>query len=456
MPRFPFLVTPLLLASLLLSPASQAAGAGCALRDGERLLLVQGGPANQWSLPAGYIDGEETGQQAAARETLEETGLAVRVGLRLPCFGESFRLYACQTLQPMPISDDRLNLLNAPHLGSEVIQAGLFTRQQAAALPLRYPAQIARLFDQLDSIPDSQTEDHADFRQAAPAIQQQELPLIQSLQQATPGWGGFFRSGSFLGEVWFYVLCLPFVALALGRRYLHRMAYWLALLSMLTQGLKSLLALPRPFHYLPALSERGAAGFGMPSGHAFSALFFLGALAFWCRARLPLKWTLPLALLLATWTAMARVWLGVHFISDVLAGLTLAALLIALERWQWRHEAHAAQPAECRRLPWLLLALASLIVGVITRQATQLLPLGLALGYALPTRRDMLGVMRWPETGWMLAGLLLVLATSLGSIQLLTTFWQQALAGLLGFLLLGAWAAQGAQWSWQAIHRRSR
>ncbi len=59
-------------------------GVGAVVRDPEgRLLLVQRGIApakGLWSLPAGFVDADEDPRAAAARETLEETGLVVEVG----------------------------------------------------------------------------------------------------------------------------------------------------------------------------------------------------------------------------------------------------------------------------------------------------------------------------------------------------------------------------------------
>ncbi|MCA1711487.1 MAG: NUDIX domain-containing protein [Actinobacteria bacterium] len=59
-------------------------GVGVVLRDDQgRLLLVQRDvdpERGRWALPAGFMDADETPQQAAARECREETGLDVEVG----------------------------------------------------------------------------------------------------------------------------------------------------------------------------------------------------------------------------------------------------------------------------------------------------------------------------------------------------------------------------------------
>jgi 8-oxo-dGTP pyrophosphatase MutT (NUDIX family) len=47
------------------------------IRDGNRLLLVQGRDTGEWSTPGGAIELDETPASAIVREVLEETGLVV-------------------------------------------------------------------------------------------------------------------------------------------------------------------------------------------------------------------------------------------------------------------------------------------------------------------------------------------------------------------------------------------
>lgn len=60
---------------------AQIAGAGAVVFDEGRILLVQRGrePAlGLWSIPGGHVEPGESAEQAAVRETFEETGLRVR------------------------------------------------------------------------------------------------------------------------------------------------------------------------------------------------------------------------------------------------------------------------------------------------------------------------------------------------------------------------------------------
>jgi len=54
-------------------------GAAAAVLDGERLLLTRRSDNGEWCLPGGAVEPGERPAEAAERETLEETGLSVRV-----------------------------------------------------------------------------------------------------------------------------------------------------------------------------------------------------------------------------------------------------------------------------------------------------------------------------------------------------------------------------------------
>jgi undecaprenyl-diphosphatase len=77
------------------------------------------------------------------------------------------------------------------------------------------------------------------------------------------------------------------------------------------------------------------AGTAFPSGHATQSLATFVALALVCAAWLPrARWTaLVLAAVLAAGVGWSRVYLGVHWATDVVAGWLIAGVWIAIVAW---------------------------------------------------------------------------------------------------------------------------
>lgn len=135
--------------------------------------------------------------------------------------------------------------------------------------------------------------------------------------------------------------------------------------ALANSALKAFFARSRPDVLLEPLSS-----FSFPSGHSSAALAFfllLGVLAGRGQPpRMRLTWLL-LASFPAAAIAGSRVYLGVHWPSDIIAGAILAACICALSLTlvQWR----TALPALPKKTWWLLLpAIIALLGGITTWQ----------------------------------------------------------------------------------------
>jgi undecaprenyl-diphosphatase len=108
------------------------------------------------------------------------------------------------------------------------------------------------------------------------------------------------------------------------RRWWLYLGTWLAAVggsALLDQLLKGLFARPRPFFEHPVLVE---ASYSFPSGHAMESFVLYGMLAYFAvlalktwRARTAVVFGAALLVLLI---GLSRMYLGVHYFSDVLAG----------------------------------------------------------------------------------------------------------------------------------------
>ncbi len=155
----------------------------------------------------------------------------------------------------------------------------------------------------------------------------------------------FFKLVTFVASPAAVILGLGAISCFLAIRKRLRLA--IALCSGLAAteaamlALKHLIRRDRPDIALRAIVEDG---FSMPSGHATSAAFFFGVLAYLLvRGPVLRKWQKVVAVLVALAAVIAvdfsRMYLGVHYLSDVIAGnvvgfLGLFATIAVIERFR--------------------------------------------------------------------------------------------------------------------------
>ncbi|MFC8564730.1 phosphatase PAP2 family protein [Streptomyces sp. NPDC057245] len=134
-------------------------------------------------------------------------------------------------------------------------------------------------------------------------------------------------------DTWTMRLLCAVVVWRLWRRGDRWTAVWLGAAclvgSLLQQALKALVDRPRPVWPDPVDSAHYAA---FPSGHAMTATFVCGLLVWLvhhCGAARGLRRTaLAVAVVSVTGVGVTRVWLGVHWATDVVGGWLLGALLV--------------------------------------------------------------------------------------------------------------------------------
>jgi membrane-associated phospholipid phosphatase len=159
--------------------------------------------------------------------------------------------------------------------------------------------------------------------------------------RATPPLTTFFLIVTALGSIEAIVLLGTVVAtfLAWGRRWLF-LGSWLAAVAgsaILNQLLKGLFARPRPHFEHPLLVETS---YSFPSGHAMESFVVYGMLAYFAVLALR-SWESRVgvvcgAALLVVLIGFSRMYLGVHYFSDVIAGYAaggvwLSALITGAE-----------------------------------------------------------------------------------------------------------------------------
>ncbi len=156
---------------------------------------------------------------------------------------------------------------------------------------------------------------------------QSGLHLIVAVQQVHgPVLDSLFLTITSVGAEEFYLLLIPVLFWCVDLGLGARIGFFLLFSGYLNTYLKDLFQQPRPFDLEPSVQLAPAEGYGLPSGHAQSAVVAWGSLAAWSRKR----WLWGLAIALVVLIGFSRVYLGVHFPTDVLAAWVIGGAALGL------------------------------------------------------------------------------------------------------------------------------
>src|SRR3990172_6660651 len=152
---------------------------------------------------------------------------------------------------------------------------------------------------------------------------------IVALQTLSPALDGVMNFFTFLGSIEFYLIFIPLIYWLVDPRLGFRVLLLLNLTDLVTMSFKQLLHQPRPY-WLGGVKELGTEpSYGIPSSHASGSMALWGYLAY----RLKKSWLTALLVGVVLLIALSRLYLGVHFPHDVLAGWLIGFLMIIVFVW---------------------------------------------------------------------------------------------------------------------------
>lgn len=165
---------------------------------------------------------------------------------------------------------------------------------------------------------------------------------------------------SLVGLPEFYILVVAIIYWCLLKELGRSIAYVIAFSAVINSLLKHLFADPRPYWIDPSVQLSEEESYGIPSGHAQNATVFYGLIAIYFRR----AWVWILVIVMILLMAFSRIYLGVHDLEDVVAGI-LVGILILIGYLLWRR--YAARRFSNRILGQRLLiaVLVPLVVTVI-------------------------------------------------------------------------------------------
>ena len=158
-------------------------------------------------------------------------------------------------------------------------------------------------------------------------VQQWGIDFILSVQQIqSPLTDNFFHAITYLGGARFLLFLIIFLIWCFDYKAGVRLIVLYALSFIINITLKDFFALPRPFEIDPNVKIGRAGGYGFPSGHAQESIILLVGIA----ACIKKRWFWYVSTVLIVLIGFSRVYLGVHFPTDVLAGWVVGLCVLAV------------------------------------------------------------------------------------------------------------------------------
>lgn len=150
--------------------------------------------------------------------------------------------------------------------------------------------------------------------------------LVNLFFQSLGTWSyGIMKAISFLGQEEFFLILMPFLYWCVDTSIGLRIGIMLLVSNGINGFFKILLAGPRPYWFnSEVVGVTGESSFGVPSGHAQIAASVWGYMAALFRK----KWFTILAIIVIFLIGLSRLFLGVHFLRDVLVGWLIGGILV--------------------------------------------------------------------------------------------------------------------------------
>jgi glycerophosphoryl diester phosphodiesterase len=282
------------------------------------------------------------------------------------------------------------------------------------------------------------------------AIYRWGIAFIQQIQAIqSPGLTAFIRFLTVLGTEYVYIPVILFIFWCVDEKKGARLGLLIILSAFINGFFKELLKQPRPFSLEPSVGLAFEPTYGIPSGHAQLSLCFVLPLVLWYGKTRAIRVGAVLFVLLIAFT---RLYLGVHFPTDILAGWLLGVFTLAF--WCVFEK---RRPAVLNGLRARMIAVAAVAIGMNAFYPADRsqggLFLGFCAGYALTRRyfpfHAAAGI---SKTALAVRGLRFVLGIAGGMLiyQVLKTIFSVLpyydLGRFVRYGLLGLWASAGAPW----------
>lgn len=279
-----------------------------------------------------------------------------------------------------------------------------------------------------------------------------DLEFVKAFQQlSNPLFDWFFYLVTQIGDQYVFIVIAAILYWTLNKKYAHAFVLAFLISAIFNASLKEIFQRPRPFTQegvrVPDLPGVETPGYSFPSGHS-QAAGVIGYTMLEGKRRTNLSWLMYSAIFILIFVPLSRVYLGQHYLSDVIVG-TLIGLLSGYAVFKLspllKDKEHMVTLYLLAIIPPLLLFVTDRNLVIAAGGMT-----GFAIGYAVEKLKVCYEVKAplWVQIVKVVTGLVVAILIKEG---LKFVFPDTNLFDFFRYFLIGIWAALGAPWVFKHV-----
>ena len=285
------------------------------------------------------------------------------------------------------------------------------------------------------------------------------IEVVLWFQQFSPDLDVPFKIITFFGDEGFFLLFFPTLYWCWDKKNGIRLTLLFLVSAYINFIAKSLFDQPRPYQYDSRVEPivRSSGG-GLPSGHTQGSVVLWGFLM----SKYKLNWLMVLGIIMIIIVPLSRIYLGVHFPTDLLGGYIIGFGLLLLylriepkvERW-FSEQRLIKQILFAAILPLVFFAFSNGDKEMVSVAGALL---GLSVGFVLEdewVRFDESGVW-WQKTLRFIAGVIGLGVFWLGVKIIFQNAAPEMVFQAIRYILVGLWGGFGAPWLFVKLKLASR